>query len=96
MKAMARGTAVRASPKLWMRSASNATLPLATNTTACAAAVVANTPSDWVTARTPPLDLFCAVVDQTVRVPQLDASTVRTMATTTRMVGLSASLSDGS
>src|SRR4249919_611389 len=54
--AAARGTAVRASPTLWTRSARSATLPLATNTTACVAAVAPRTPNESTTARIPSRD----------------------------------------
>ena len=50
---MPSGTAVRASPELWMRSASSATLPETTKIAAWATAVTARTASDSSTARTP-------------------------------------------
>ena len=52
-KAMSRGTAVNASPALWMRSASSATLPLATKMIAWSTAVSPSTPRLMATARTP-------------------------------------------
>jgi hypothetical protein len=50
---MARGMAVAASPKLWMRSASRAMLPEATNTIVWATAVRPSTSSDQPTATRP-------------------------------------------
>src|SRR5438552_1101813 len=47
------GTAVRASPKLWIRSASSATLPLATKTIVWMIAAAARTASARLTARMP-------------------------------------------
>ena len=52
-KAIASGIAVAASPKLWMRSASSATLPEATKTTSWAIAVAPSTSSARPTARSP-------------------------------------------
>ena len=53
---MASGNAVAASPKLWMRSASRATLPDATNTAVWASAVSPSTSSDQPTATSPARD----------------------------------------
>src|SRR3954449_11105893 len=52
-KAIPRGTAVNASPKLWMRSASRATEPESTKTSICAAAVRPSTAKERRTARRP-------------------------------------------
>jgi hypothetical protein len=51
--AMASGMAVAASPKLWIRSASSATDPDATNTSVCAVAVAARMSKASPTARRP-------------------------------------------
>ena len=51
--AMPSGTGVSASPKLWIRSASRATLPLAVNTAAWAIAATASTASESDTAWIP-------------------------------------------
>ena len=50
---MPSGTAVSASPALWMRSASRATLPLAAKMIAWSTAVTPSTPRLMATARTP-------------------------------------------
>ena len=55
-KAMPSGTAVSASPKLWIRSASSATEPDSTKMTAWATAARPSTPSEISTARTPSRD----------------------------------------
>src|SRR3954470_18339134 len=52
-KAIPRGTAVNASPTLWMRSASRATEPESTKTSICAAAVRPSTAKERRTARRP-------------------------------------------
>ena len=88
VKAMARGTAVNVSPKLWMRSASSATLPLAMKTTTWIAAAPPNTASDLVTARTPSLS-GDGVVDEPVGVP-----IVRTMSMTIRTLRTAGGLGD--
>ena len=51
--AMPSGTAVRASPKLWMRSASSATEPESAKMSVCATAVTPRTASERSTARMP-------------------------------------------
>ena len=53
MNAIPSGTAVSASPTLWIRSASSATLSVSTKRTAWAAAVTPSTPRLTATARTP-------------------------------------------
>src|SRR4051795_5183291 len=51
--AMPRGTAVKASPKLWMRSASSATEPDSANMSVCTTAASPSTPSEMETALMP-------------------------------------------
>lgn len=53
MKATPTGTAVRASPVLWIRSASSARLLVATKMTACMSAAAPRAPSETPTARSP-------------------------------------------
>ena len=53
---MPNGIAVRASPPLWIRSASSATDRDSVNTTACSTAVTARIPRLIETARTPARD----------------------------------------
>ena len=57
---MPSGNAVAASPKLWIRSASSATLPLARKTAVWASAAAPRTASDRATARTPPRERLTA------------------------------------